>query len=92
MLAATALATGADPGDARVAATLLRLARDRAPGTFCPSEAARRLSDDWRPLMPRIREVAARTDAIVATQGGRPVDPRDARGPIRLALRPEPQP
>lgn len=38
------------------------LLRERAAGkSICPSEVARALApDDWRPLMPRLREVAAR--------------------------------
>ena len=63
------------------------LAHARGAGrTFCPSEAARRLADDWRPLMDRVRRVAADTD-LMATQGGVPVDPVSAKGPIRLGLR-----
>ena len=65
----------------------------RAPRTVCPSEVARALSpDNWRPLMPRIREVAARLaedGEIVATQRGVVVDAVDAHGPIRLS---QPQP
>jgi len=71
---------------------LMDLAHRRGAGrTFCPSEAARALADDWRPLMPAVRMAAARLAAegrIVATQKGRPVDPRTARGPIRLGLAP----
>lgn len=72
--------------DDRIADVLMALAQDRAPKTFCPSEAARRLSDDWRPLMADVRRVAAGLP-LSATQGGRPVDPVAAQGPIRLALR-----
>ena len=62
------------------------LAHARGPeATFCPSEAARALADDWRPLMPRVRAVAA-TLPLRATQKGAPVDPKAARGPIRLGL------
>ncbi|MEO0931849.1 MAG: DUF3253 domain-containing protein [Pseudomonadota bacterium] len=50
----------------------------------CPSEVARRLADDWRPLMPLVREVAADMPEIIATQKGVPVDPLLAKGPIRL--------
>ena len=74
-----------DPADDEIAATLLHLARTRGPKTFCPSEAARALAADWRPLMPRIRAVAARLP-LTATQAGTPVDPLTARGPIRLSL------
>ena len=70
-----------------IADALRDLAHQRGPGkTFCPSEIARGLASDWRPLMPRIRQVAASLD-LVATQGGRAVDPVTARGPIRLGLK-----
>ena len=66
--------------EARVAA--------RGPGrTICPSEVARALAADWRPLMPAVRAEAARLAAegrIAATQTGRRVDPATARGPVRL--------
>ena len=55
--------------------------------SFCPSEAARALAADWRPLMPEVRRVAAGLP-LLATQGGQPVDPLAARGPIRLRLQP----
>ncbi len=78
------------PSDARIAAVLHDMAvargRDRS---FCPSEAARRLATDWRPLMDDVRRVAARLVAdgqLRATQAGREVDPDGARGPIRLSL------
>ncbi|WP_292294474.1 DUF3253 domain-containing protein [Marivita sp.] len=74
------------PGDDTIAGVLMALAEARGPGkTFCRSEAARRLSDDWRPLMPEILRVAADL-GLVATQRGRPVDPVSAKGPIRLRL------
>jgi hypothetical protein len=62
----------------------------RGPGrTICPSEVARALAADWRPLMPAVRAEAARLAAegrIAVTQKGRPVDPETARGPVRLGL------
>jgi len=74
--------------DDEIAAALMALAHARGTDkTFCPSEVARRLSDDWRPLMPRVRAVAAGLP-LRATQKGRPVDPVGARGPIRLRLDP----
>jgi hypothetical protein len=54
---------------------------------MCPSEVARALADDWRPLMDEVRAAAARLVAsgdIEVTQGGTVVDPETARGPIRL--------
>ena len=72
--------------DDEIANTLMRLARERGAGrTFCPSEAARALSGDWRGLMPRVREVAAGLP-LVATQKGQAVDPLETKGPIRLGL------
>lgn len=68
-----------------VAAALLdRVARLRPSTTFCPSEVARGLATNWRPLMPLVREVAGEMPEIIATQEGRPVDPKAAKGPIRL--------
>ncbi|MEM6891589.1 MAG: DUF3253 domain-containing protein [Pseudomonadota bacterium] len=65
----------------------MALAEARGPRrTFCPSDAARRLApEDWRPLMPRVRRVAADLP-LCATQKGQIVDVLTARGPIRLGL------
>lgn len=65
--------------------------RDRAAtATACPSEIARAVAPEaWRPLMPFVREAAARLAGrgmLLATQGGQPVDAACARGPIRLRL------
>ncbi len=65
------------------------LAQRDAGRTICPSEAARALAEDWRPLMDPVRERAyALADAgrLEVTQGGRVVDGRAAKGPIRLRL------
>jgi len=62
-----------------------------AEKSICPSEVARALSDDWRPLMPQVREVAAGMAAegeLHVTQGGETVDAGTATGPIRLSLPP----
>lgn len=56
--------------------------------TFCPSEIAREMAPDWRPLMPDIRAIAATMPTLRATQKGVEVDPLTAKGPIRLGLRP----
>ena len=72
--------------DDDIARALMRLARTRGTErSFCPSEAARALSEDWRPLMPEVRRVASRLP-LVATQKGVRVRPEEARGPIRLRL------
>ncbi|WOI56774.1 DUF3253 domain-containing protein [Palleronia sp. LCG004] len=73
--------------DAQIAEALMRLARERGPDkSFCPSQVARALDDDWRPLMDEVRRVASGLP-LVATQGGEVVDANRARGPIRLSLR-----
>lgn len=80
---------GMTPTDDDIAACLMAMARARgAEKSLCPSEVARCLSSDWRPLMPRVRAVAA-TLPLLATQKGRPVDPHTAPGPIRLRLGPD---
>lgn len=72
-----------------IAAQLLALV-DGRDTSVCPSEVARALAPDddaWRPLMARVRAVAAALQAagaIGASQGGVPVDAGRARGPIRL--------
>ncbi|WP_255670604.1 DUF3253 domain-containing protein [Cognatishimia sp. F0-27] len=72
--------------DEVIARALMQLALARAPDkTFCPSEVARALASDWRPLMHRVRHVAS-TLPLVATQRGAPVDGANAKGPIRLRL------
>jgi hypothetical protein len=78
------------PDEAAIRAAITDLALQRGRGaSFCPSEAARALAADWRPLMPAVRRVAAAMQAeglIRATQKGRSVDPATAKGPIRLTL------
>ncbi|MFW5641720.1 MAG: DUF3253 domain-containing protein [Roseicyclus sp.] len=72
--------------DAEIAAALMGLAEARGPErSFCPSEAARALAEDWRPLMPQVRRVAAALP-LLATRKGAPCDPLTVRGPIRLRL------
>jgi hypothetical protein len=65
-----------------------KLARVRAGGTVCPSEAARAVSpDDWRRLMDPAREAVRRlveTGEAEVTQHGEVVELDKARGPIRV--------
>jgi hypothetical protein len=81
---------GGKTGVTDIRAALLRTARARGPGkSFCPSDVARDLADDWRPLMPVIRSVATdlqQEGRLTATQKGQAVDVATARGPIRLSL------
>lgn len=72
----------------RIREAILDLALQRGrEKSVCPSEVAKALAPDWRPLMPQVREVAAGMPEIIATQGEVEVDPRTAPGPIRLRLR-----
>jgi hypothetical protein len=72
--------------------TILDLLAQRDAGrTICPSDAARALADDWRPLMQPVRDTAsamADDGRLQVTQGGAIVDARTARGAIRLRLPP----
>ncbi len=67
------------------------LARTKAGGTICPSEAARAVGgEDWRDLMEPARAAARRMvarDEVEITQGGHVVDPSTAKGPIRIRRR-----
>ena len=78
------------PTPAHIRKTLLQMAAERgSDATFCPSEVARSLSNDWRPLMDLVRQEAARLVAegqLVCTQRGHAAHPLTAKGPIRLAL------
>ncbi|WP_145150732.1 DUF3253 domain-containing protein [Pseudomonas oryzihabitans] len=83
--------TALEPTDAQLREALLAKARARRPGTtFCPSEVARDLAADWRPLMEPLREVArelARAGQLRVTQKGEALDTEAPwRGPIRLSL------
>lgn len=76
--------------EARICRAILTAVRERGAGkTICPSEVARALSDDWRPLMPAVRQAAeklVRSGQVIATQKGKPILPQMAKGPIRLGL------
>lgn len=80
--------------DRELEATILRLLAERRAGaTICPSDAARAVGGDdeaaWRALMEPARAAARRLQAdgrVTITQGGRPVDPSTAKGPIRIRL------
>lgn len=79
-----------DERDHLIAEIILDIAHQRGVGkTLCPSEVAKRVAEDWRPLMPEVRRVAAELagkGTIVVTQKGLPVAVATARGPIRLGL------
>lgn len=70
---------------------VLRLARQRGPEkSLCPSEIARRAApDEWRTCMEAVRDAArelADAGAVEFLQRGQRVDPRTARGAIRLRM------
>lgn len=80
-----------DEGMGKVQEAILEMIAVRGPGrTICPSEVARHLCpDDWRPLMPVVRQAADSlriAGRLRITQGGADVDLRTVRGPIRLGL------
>lgn len=80
--------------DECIAATLLAQVAARGTGrSICPSEVARALAPDWRPLMDRVRQVArslAREGRVLITQRGVVRDPEaDLQGPVRLAQPPD---
>jgi len=73
----------------RLRAAILALVTARAANSSaCPSDAARAVADDWRPLLPQARELArelARTGSVRLTQRNRQLDPDGAwQGPIRI--------
>ncbi len=82
-----ALTAQAPPERLRAAIVALTTARG-ADSSTCPSDAARAVADDWRPLMPQARELArelARAGEVRLTQRSRSLDPDgDWRGPIRI--------
>ena len=68
---------------------MLRIAAERGPEkSLCPTDVARAVStENWRPLLGAVRKVAA----DLASQGkieilrkGKPINPDDMRGVIRL--------
>ncbi|WP_204450879.1 DUF3253 domain-containing protein [Actinokineospora baliensis] len=87
--ARTAL-SASDPSE-RLRAAILALAEARGmDSSTCPSDAARAVTDDWRPLLPRARELArdlARAGEVRLTQRGAVLDPDGQwRGPIRIRV------
>ncbi|MEV6582778.1 DUF3253 domain-containing protein [Streptomyces sp. NPDC051582] len=76
----------------RLERAILDLLDRRGPtATICPSDAARAAyagdDDGWRLLMEPVRRVTGQlveAGEVEVTQGGHPVDPATARGPIRI--------
>jgi hypothetical protein len=93
---------GVSTVDRELESAMLRALRERGGGkTICPSEVAREVGgagDDgdgrgaggWRELMEPTRMAARRLTAAgdaEIVQGGKPVDPSSAKGPIRVRLK-----
>ncbi|MEL6955894.1 MAG: DUF3253 domain-containing protein [Pseudomonadota bacterium] len=81
----------AEPDAPSIRKAILTLVAERGEGkTICPSEAARLLTDeDWRRLMPKVREAAirlAKDGAIIITRKGKVVDPDNFKGVYRLGV------
>lgn len=76
----------------RIAEEILRQCHGRGLGkTICPSEVARALADEWRALMPEVRDVArglAEEGRIAVYRKGEAVSDNDTGGVIRLGLPP----
>ncbi len=74
-----------------IEAGILRLTAARGPAaSICPSDVARDLATEWRPLLGPVRRAAARLAAegrIEVLRKGKPIDPADLRGVIRLRAR-----
>ena len=77
-----------------IAQTIMQRLDERATdASICPSEVARALApDNWRPLMPQVRAVAAelaKAGTLRITQGSVEIAPEtvirgELRGPLRL--------
>ncbi|MDQ3577466.1 MAG: DUF3253 domain-containing protein [Actinomycetota bacterium] len=84
-----ALTANALPERLRAAILALTFTRG-ADSSTCPSDAARAVADNWRPLLPQARELArdlARTGDVRLTQRGELLDPdAEWRGPIRIRM------
>jgi hypothetical protein len=77
--------------DALLRETILRMTAARGTAkSICPSEVARGLANAWQGLMTRVRrqaEALAQEGRIEILRKGKPVEPRDVKGVIRLRLR-----
>ncbi|MFO1116835.1 MAG: DUF3253 domain-containing protein [Beijerinckiaceae bacterium] len=83
------------PAD-NVEATILALVTERAGKTICPTDAAKAIARDrgeddlaWRRWLSPVRTTAkglARQGRLVIYRKGKPADPDDFRGVIRLGL------
>ncbi len=72
-----------------ITTAMLQIAAERGPDkSLCPTDVARAVSaEDWRPLLGAVRKVAAdlaRQGKIEILRKGKPINPDEMRGVIRL--------
>ncbi|MBJ7249986.1 MAG: DUF3253 domain-containing protein [Acetobacteraceae bacterium] len=72
-----------------ITTAMLQIAAERGPEkSLCPTDVARAVSaEDWRPLLGAVRKVAAdlaRQGKIEILRKGKPINPDEMRGVIRL--------
>ncbi len=84
------------PSREKLETEILRQTSSRGvESSICPSEVARALAEDWRPLLTPVRQAAVallRAGRIEILRKGKPVAAEDVRGVIRLRQgRGEPQ-
>ena len=79
--------------DSRIEDEILRQTAARGPGgSICPSEVARALAPDGRPLLGEVRRTAlrlAQAGRIEILRKGKPIDPAELKGVVRLRVRHE---
>ncbi len=85
--------TARPPPDADIEAAILRLTGAIGPAkSISPADAAQALATEWRPLLGPVRRVAvalARGGRIDILRKGKPIDPAEMIGVIRLRIRPD---
>lgn len=78
--------------DAAIAEAILRLTEACGPAkSISPTDAAQALALEWRPLLGPVRRVAmqlAKDGRIDILRKGKPIDPTETIGVIRLRIRP----
>ena len=81
------------PAPDAIQAAILDLTRARGPaGSISPNEVAKALGPEWRALLGAVRRAAvalAGAGRIDILRKGKPIDPAETRGVIRLRIRPD---
>jgi hypothetical protein len=84
------------PTPDEIAAAILRLTTAQGPAkSISPSDVAQVLDPNWQPLLSSVRRVAAELASaghIDILRKGKPIDPAEMRGVIRLRVRPQGDP